>query len=209
MKRLMAWFAVCVIAASVAPAAGHAQSTAAALPDSGLVDAPDEAKVALGRQIIASIFPPEKRDDMLLAMAGAIVQQYRNGFALPQGMDDPGLMKILDEFMVSVPMLLKPVMQQHLPAMHEAMARAYAREFTLAELSDVLAFTRTPSGARYMMKSNALLADKDVAASNTAYFAAIQKVSVQNSAELKSKVMDYLLKHPDVLKKIGENPKTK
>jgi hypothetical protein len=93
------------------------------------------------------------------------------------------------------------VISRHLPRMHDAIATAYAREFSAAELGEIVAFGRTAAGRRYFQQSSRLLSDRDVAAANTAYLGEAQQLNQQFSAGVRQEVTDYLAKHPEVLNK--------
>ena len=182
--------ALCLLAASP----GHAQAV-------------DPARLALGRQVIAILYPPERRDAMMASMVETLMAQIRAGTHLPAMFNDPGLKAILDRNFASMPARLIPVITRNLPRMHEAIATAYARAFTTAELSEIVAFGRTPAGKHYFQQSGSLLADRDVAAANTAYIAEAQQMNQQFSAQVRQEVTDYLSKHPELLNKTAPAPR--
>lgn len=167
----------------------------------------DPARHALGRQIIAIMYPPERRDAMMSEMVSALMTQIRGGTQLPPMFNDPGLKAIMDRAFASMPARLMPVISHHLPRMHEAIATAYAREFTAAELTDIVAFARTPAGQRYFQRSGSLLSDRDVAAANTAYVAEAQQMNQQFSVQVRQEVSAYLAKHPELLNKAAPAPR--
>jgi hypothetical protein len=177
-----------VIACLLAAWPGHAQAV-------------DPARLALGRQVIAIMYPPETRDAMMASMVEALMAQIRSGTHLPAMFSDPGLKAIMDRAFNAMPARLMPVISRNLPRMHEAIATAYAREFTAAELSEIVAFGRTPTGRRYFQQSGSLLADRDVAAANTAYIGEAQQLNQQFTAQVRQEVTDYLGKHPELLNK--------
>lgn len=176
------------IACLLAASPGHAQAA-------------DPARLALGRQVIAIMYPPERRDAMMNEMVTALMAQIRGGTQLPPMFSDPGLKGIMDRAFASMPARLAPVISRHLPRMHEAIAAAYAREFSAAELSEIVAFGRTAAGRRYFQRSGALLGDRDVAAANTAYLGEAQQLNQQFSASVRQEVSEYLSKHPELLNK--------
>lgn len=167
----------------------------------------DPARLALGRQVIAIIYPPEKRDTMMSEMVSALMAQIRGGTQLPPMFSDPGLKAIMDRAFASMPSRLMPVISRNLPRMHEAIATAYAREFTSAELTEIVTFARTPAGRRYFQQSGSLLADRDVAAANTAYISEAQQLNQQFSAQVRQEVTEYLGKHPELLNKVPPAPR--
>jgi hypothetical protein len=189
--------------AQAAPAPHAAAAQAAPLP------APDEAKLALSRQIIAVIMPTDQRATIIKRMETALLASMGNTFRLPPGVDDPGLSQILQDYLKSVPTLLEPVMAQHMPGYFEAMARAYARNFTQEELEQVLAFAHTPAGAKYLSRAPALMQDPDVSAAIGEVMRAAQQTSAGSVSGLQAKIRAYLAQHPDVAKKLeaaGKKP---
>ena len=163
----------------------------------------DPGRLALARQIIAVLFPIESQEASVQSLVKAILAQYRAGMARTQHFDDPGLKKILDDALASIPDRLKPAMRVFLPNMREAMAHAYTREFSQAELGDILAFARTASGRHYLQRSTALAGDVDVAAANTAYFRQVQAVSAQIRASLTRDLTAYAQQHADTVEPTG------
>ena len=178
----------CLLAAPIVHVTAHAQAV-------------DPARLALGRQVIAILYPPERRDAMMNDMVSALMNQIRAGTHLPAMFNDPGLKQIMDNAFASMPSRLMPVISRNLPRMHEAIATAYAREFTAAELTQIVAFGRTPAGQRYFQRSGALLSDRDVAAANTAYLGEAQQMNQQFTAQIRQEVTAYLAKHPELLNK--------
>lgn len=172
---------------------------AAALSSPAMAQAVDPARLAMGREIIATMYPPDQRNAMMTSMVETLMAQIRAGTNLPAMFNDPGLKAILDRNFAALPARLMPVIARHLPRMHEAIAAAYAREFSTAELTDIVAFARTQSGRRYLQRSGGLLSDPGVAAANTAYIAEAQQLNQQVSAQVRQETTEYLAKHPEVL----------
>lgn len=162
------------------------------------VAAVDPARLELGRQIIAIMYPQEKRQAMASSLVENVLAQFRSSMSDPTTYADPGMKKILDDAFASIPQRLSPAIQAHLPRLIEAMARAYAREFSAAELQETLAFARTPSGRHYLQSSATIMADRDIAAANSTYFNQVQQVSQQISADFRRNVTTYLQAHPDL-----------
>ncbi len=50
----------------------------------------------------------------------------------------------------------------HLPTMLDAMAKAYARRFTLVQLKEMSVFFATPTGQAYLMQAPTIMSDPDV-----------------------------------------------
>jgi hypothetical protein len=190
MRRLKAILLALAALAGVVQLASPAAAQQAA--------AVDPARLDLGRQIITIMYPPEKRQAMAASLVDNVLAQFRASMSDPATYADPGMKKILDDAFNSIPQRLSPAVQAHLPRLLEAMARAYAREFSAAELQETLAFARTPSGRHYLQSSPTIMADRDIAAANTTYFSQVQQVSQQISADFRREVTTYLQAHPDL-----------
>jgi hypothetical protein len=193
MRRILGAVAVACLAAAV-PAGAVAQPRAAAT-------AADPAKLTEAHAIIAIMFPPAQRLQMIQKMQDDMMAQMRP--LLPASvMADPGLAAIMDEYIADAKVRQRGVMEKHIPLMFEAMASAYTREFSLAELKDIHAFAATPSGAHYLSRSTAIVGDPAVAKVNTAMFQDINAVTQAALPALKTKVTTYLKAHPDLAAKI-------
>jgi len=153
-----------------------------------------DEKLALAREVIATIIPPDRRLDVLGGAAKAMVGQLR-GVDFP-GASDPGLQAIVSRHLDRMPALMMPILERHAPDLVEAMARAYAREFSLDELRDIRAFAASPAGNHYLSRSTALLADPDVAAANQAYMAEIVAALPPLQEALRADILKYLASHP-------------
>ena len=158
----------------------------------------DPARLELARQIIAIMYPQDKRQAMAGSLVENVLSEFRASMSDPSTYADPGMKKILDDAFASIPQRLSPAVQAHLPRLFEAMARAYAREFSSTELQETLAFARSPTGRHYLQSSATISADRDVAAANTAYFSQVQQLSQQISADFRRNVTTYLQAHPDL-----------
>jgi hypothetical protein len=73
----------------------------------------------------------------------------------------------------------------NLPGMLDAMARAYARRFTLSQLTDIATFFGTPSGQVYLAQAPTIMSDPDVAA----WMGALMKNSMQQMPERMAELM--------------------
>jgi hypothetical protein len=186
--------------AAAAPASAIAQPQAA-------TQAADPARLAEAHAIIAVMFPPAQRLQMIQKMQDDMMAQMRP--LLPAAiMSDPGLAAIMDNYIVGAKVRQRGVMEKHMPLLFEAMAGAYTREFSFAELKDIHAFAATPSGAHYLSRSTAIVGDPAVARVNTAMFQDIHAATEAALPGLKEKVMTYLTAHPDVAARIEAESKS-
>jgi len=160
----------------------------------------DPQALALGQELVTIAFPPERRQDMMDKITGSVIQQMKAGMPLDE-ITDTGLRKLLLDYIDSVPTVLRPTTTAFLPKQMDAIAQAYARMFTPAQLRDIVAFARTPSGQEYLQRSADILSDPAVAAANTEYFRQVQQINKANSAALAQKVAAYIKAHPDAAPK--------
>lgn len=158
----------------------------------------DSARLEQGRQVVAIMYPAEKRQAMMGSLIESVVAQYRASMTQASNYNDPGLKQIVDQSFAALPQRLMPTVQAHLPRLFEAMARAYARNFTAAELQEVLTFGRTATGRHFLQNSTTLMNDGDVAAANNAYYGQLQQLNQQITADFRRNVTSYLQSHPDV-----------
>ena len=198
MKRVViALVGGCILAA--APVGAIAQQAAPA-------QSAEAAKLGEARGIIAIMFPPAQRLQVIEKMQSDLMSQMRP--LLPANfMADPGLNSIMNDYIAEATARQRVVMQKHLPLMFDAMAVAYTHEFSLAELKDIHAFAQTASGTHYLSRSTAIIADPAVAKVNTAMFQDVHTTTQAMLPELKEKVIAYLKAHPDVAAKIEADTK--
>jgi hypothetical protein len=185
-----------LIVSMPAAAAAQAQPASAAQAD-------DPAKLAEARAIVAAIFPPQQRPEMVKNLLNQFVAQFQS--AVPTGLEslhDAGLNAIMDKFRAGIPDDLAPVVEAHLPQIIDATASAYTHEFSLAELKDIHAFAQTPAGAHYLSKSTQMMGDPSIVAANKAYMVDVVTLAKAKEAEVKSDLLDYIKAHPDLQKKI-------
>ena len=58
-----------------------------------------------------------------------------------------------ERFFERVFVLAKPKIREHMPAIMEASAQSYAREFSADELREMIAFAQTPTGKHYLARA--------------------------------------------------------
>lgn len=198
MKRSFALAGAFLIAPTMMTPTSVSADPVVAPPPVLVQPAPENLEVA--RSIVSISFPPERRQEMMDKVMGAVLQQMRAGMNL-DSITDPGLRKILSDYLTSVPDLLRPATTAFLPKQMEAIATAYARMFTLQQLKDIEAFARTPSGMAFLQRNTEVLSDPAVAAVNSSYFREATEISERSSAQLKERVVAYIKAHPDALPK--------
>jgi hypothetical protein len=197
---------IAVAGMAVLLSAGAAQAdTPPAQPVAAASAAPalDPERIELALQIIPIVMPPERVDAIVAAVTDAIAKPLKGQLA-PFTAEDPGLAKLMDDFMHDILQVSRTTMVASMPAMRIAMARAYARNFTREELAQILAFGQTPAGGKYLSRAADLLQDPDVQAYYAQLMPMVQKDMAPALETFKRKVQDYFKAHPDVAKKINK-----
>lgn len=166
----------------------------------------DPTAAALAHAIVDTAFPPERREEMMDKLMRTMGEQMKSAMP-PALMSDPGLAKIMTEYLAELPMTLRPATTAFIPKQMEAVAQAYARMFTISELNDIAAFARTPSGKSYLQRSMDVMSDPAVAAVNSQYFAKAQTLTQASSIAVGEKVGAYLQAHPEVARSVGTQSK--
>jgi hypothetical protein len=145
------------------PTAAHAQTAPAA------VDAPDPARLAVAKILIERLMPADRRDAMVEQMVRPMMDNARDAMlsgqlfeSVPAG--DPKLQAAIDDFMKQEFEHSLTRMKATMPALADAMARAYARRFTLEQLQAISAFYETPAGRAFAEQAPSLMSDPDILA---------------------------------------------
>lgn len=122
-----------------------------------------DPSMALATSIIEVIIPPDHSDDYVGHMVAAIAAPTR---AQLQRLDrgDPAMHKLIDDYTTQLFAITRDIMIQDMPALRAAMAHAYSRNFTRDELAEILAFARTPTGAKYLSRAADLMQDSEMQA---------------------------------------------
>lgn len=129
---------------------------------------PDAARLVEARKLLDVILPPEARERMFRSMMTAMMANMTKALR-----EDPNLAKVLGDVAVQDAFGRAIARQQqtmtdelmtNLPAMFEAMSRAYARRFSVDELRQIGAFFATPAGRAYSTNAAEIMSDPDIAA---------------------------------------------
>lgn len=164
--------------------------------------APPADELAEAQVIIEAMLPPDKREQILLDLASAVAKQASAGFMSGPLFEEPGIKAIVDDFLLELPKVYRPLFAEHMPKILEATAVGYTREFTLEELRDIAAFARTPSGQRYFLRIQALQSDPGVAAANSAMFTDLAPIARTAGLKVGQEVEAYLSANPDVVERL-------
>ncbi|MBW8783873.1 MAG: DUF2059 domain-containing protein [Novosphingobium sp.] len=168
------------------PAAETAEATAAPA---------DPERLALSREIVDVAFPTGEREAMFGGVIRAMLDQLRANAA--NQIADAGLRTVVERHIAGLPERLAPVTDKHIPMLIDAMANAYAREFSLDELKEIRAFAGTPAGKHYLARNTALLADPHVEAANQAYLNEAMQQVRGDQGSLRAEINAYVAKHPE------------
>jgi hypothetical protein len=162
----MRMLATALVLAVAVPAAATAQTAPVA-------QAPEPARIAAAKALIAKVMPQERVDAMIDQMMRPMMENLRNAMAQAPQMQaafakDPKAKAMLDAFVDEELRHSMALTKSSMPTMMDAMARAYARRFTVAQLNDVSTFFDTPSGKLYAEQAPTIMADPDVLAAQRA-----------------------------------------
>ncbi len=139
MRRTLTCMAALSLMA-IPPPVARAQSTPAAAP------APSARQMALARQIIDLELKP---GDLAVAL-------------MPQLQSAPGQNLLAQPSPADLEkerVVIEEAVSLYFPAFRDKMAASYAANFSETELTDILAFDRTPSGHAYSAKSGQMTKD--------------------------------------------------
>jgi hypothetical protein len=131
------------------------------------VSAPDPSRVVVARRLMDQIMPPATRDQMMRSMMGAMSQNMvgalRQNAQLTTSLEKlPGAQAVFDRFLQRQMEIGTQDLVANLPTMLDAMAKAYARRFTLVQLKEMGVFFATPTGQAYLMQAPTIMSDPDV-----------------------------------------------
>ncbi|HEU0098431.1 MAG TPA: DUF2059 domain-containing protein [Allosphingosinicella sp.] len=174
--------------------AGAAAPCAARQPAEAAAAELDPRRLELAGRIVDIAFPPERRRELLLGAVDAMTAQLRAAAANSGRTPDPGVDRIVERYMKRSRAVGEKAIGEHVDSLFGSYARGYARAFTADELAAILAFVRTPAGAKYVRRSPELLSDPDVARANSAYLATVMAAVQPLQAELRRELTEYFAK---------------
>ncbi len=153
---LMAVSARPVVAQSAVPAAVVVQPAAVAVP------APiDQRSLTLAREILDITNPPAEREKVLKDRFRAIVNR---AMATADAQADPKAKADFEAGQSKAWDGLAELVSKNLPSYYEAYARAYTRQFSVAELQQIRDFALTPAGRRFVSIGSVIYKDPEVQA---------------------------------------------
>ena len=128
----------------------------------------DPVRLAEARTLIGIMMPPVMREQMIGNLVTSISQTMAQAMledpAVKRVMAErPGAREVVLRFLERQRQYTMAEMRTNLPGMLEAMAKAYARRFTVPEMREMAAFFGTPTGQRYIAESATIFSDPDIA----------------------------------------------
>ena len=128
----------------------------------------DPVRVAAARTLLDVVMPPTKRDGMIDSMLKGMMvnlsQMMVNSPKLKAAYEgDPRAGTMFQRFFAQQQQSTIAMLKENFPGMVDAMARAYARRFTTAQMGELRAFFETPTGRIYIDQAATIASDPDVA----------------------------------------------
>jgi hypothetical protein len=135
--------------------------------------APEPARLAAAQALIEQIMPADRREAMIEQMVRPMIANAREAMAnapmfANMARDNPKLSSAMNGFMDEEFERSIATTKAAMPALFDAMARAYARRFTLDQMRDIGNFFKTPSGRVYVETAPTIMSDPDVMAAQRA-----------------------------------------
>lgn len=191
MLRLLAGAFVLVLSPIASAGAQTAPVTAAA---------PDPARLAAAQALIDRIMPADQRDSMIEQMVRPMMENFRGAvFSGPKfetaRAQNPKLAATIEAFMKDEFEHSIVTMKAAMPAMFNAIARAYARRFTLDQLQAIDAFFQTPAGHAYVTQAPLVMTDPDFLAVQRSMMADAMAGMQQRMAALGAKIDAEVKQH--------------
>jgi hypothetical protein len=153
----------------------------------------EPAQLALAQEVIDIAFPRDMRREMMMSAAESSMEQARAAVLSAAGDTfDAELTRIFDRFVERARGISERSIDEATPAIFDAFARAYARQFTHDELVQIRDFVATPAGSKFVRRSSEILNDPDVARANTAYMATVFAALRPLQEEMFEDVLEHL-----------------
>jgi hypothetical protein len=127
----------------------------------------DAARVASSKALLDVLMPPAKREAMIEGiMRGMMTNITQMMMSSPEmtaafgGDERAGA--IFNKFMTRQQESSITMLKENFPGMMDAMANAYARRFTAAQLTEMASFFKTPTGQIYVDQAPTIMTDPDI-----------------------------------------------
>jgi hypothetical protein len=188
------------IVAALMPLPAIAQTSAPAAP----VNAPvDPVRLVEARKLIEDILPPQKRDAMVDGIVRPMMANMRDAMMRSPDMTElfkhhPAMRDQMLQFLDGETERSLGIAHKTLPALFDAMAIAYARQFTLDQLADMQRFFTSPTGRVYIERVPAVMSDPAITAA--------QRVMMDKSFEgMQDRIRSMAQKMQDAAEKEGKS----
>lgn len=154
----------------------------------------DPSRLEASRRLITQIMPPEQMDKMLEQMIRPMMANVQQALMQDPRIAEafggnPRAREAMAHFMERQADRSITTMQSEMPAMAEAMSRAYAQRFDLAQLRELSAFFGTPTGRVYLEAMPTLMSDPDVLAWQTSMIGRTMSTMQSDVAELTKDIL--------------------
>lgn len=162
-------FVLALTCATLMPVAAMAQTTPPTSPTTAI----DPVRLATAQKMLDQMIPAEKRMELVEAIIRPMMANMRQSFE-----QSPDLKKLFAENPTARKEMLAFVDQEterslriardSMPVMYDAMAIAYARQFTVDQLADIERFYGSPTGRALLDRMPAIISDPAVMAAQRA-----------------------------------------
>ena len=164
-----------------------------------------EEKIVEARAIVEIIYPVAEREAIFREMTETHAQQIAaHMLHEPAYQGEPDLMAAATEALKQLPEFLWPATQKHMSAIIEATAVAYAREFSLQELSDIRSFGETDSGRRLLTRMPFVLNDPALGEARQAHLMDTEHARKDFMEVFDRKIEQLVYSHPDLQKRLPQ-----
>jgi len=171
-----------------------------ATPVVAVAQAPTAATTAKARELLAVMHADELTRKTLAtqmqAMTGGLAQRLIASSQLPPEMaKDPEFQAIMQRYLDHVMNAVTASFNTKMPELMDRMAGIYARNFTVAQMSDMIAFYRTPTGQVMLEKMPVVTAEGATAGRDVAMGPAM-KAAQEALPQFMSELKAWTDKHP-------------
>ncbi|WP_421846286.1 hypothetical protein [Novosphingobium sp.] len=205
--------AAALVAAGPALAQSAPAQTAASQAPSQPAPAPaaekaelDPKAVALAQEILDIGMPPESRPAMFAGIMGSLRTQIRESMSKIAGTGDAEADAIIGRGIDRMYKQMTERMNTHLPDLYQAMARAYARQFSFEDLTQIRAFVGTPTGQRFFSRSATVMSDPDVMEANKRSMVDIMGLAPQMQKQMIDELVAHIAKKEGQKSRAGSHP---
>ena len=155
----------------------------------------DPKSIALAHEILEIGMPPATRPAMFSSIMDAIRSQMRDSMSKMTGTGDRETDAIIGRGIDRMYAEMTTKMNGRLPELFAAMERAYARQFSFDDLSQIRAFVGTPAGQRFFSRSATVMRDPDVMEANKRSMADIMAIAPQLQKQMIDELTAHIAKH--------------